>query len=140
VEGGAGSRRHSVGRLLESHQNMNKGRAGEDMGSKEMDSCPLTEGQGQGGPLGLPCNSTYTQCSPFGQAAYAASLLDGGGHPPAGGWFVSPGGVEHHDWVYVCALLLFLGESGPWLVFLGGGGCFWVERNDVDIGGYPESK
>jgi hypothetical protein len=31
---------------------------------------------------------------------------------------MSPGGVEHCDRVCVCALLPFLGVSGPWLVFL----------------------
>jgi hypothetical protein len=58
VEGEAGSRRHSVCRLLESRQlevwslelvqrwrggiHMNKGRVGEDRGNKETDGCPLT--------------------------------------------------------------------------------------------------
>jgi hypothetical protein len=57
VEGEAGSRRHSVCRLLESRRlevwslelvqrkgggiHMNKGRVGEDRGSKETDGCPL---------------------------------------------------------------------------------------------------
>jgi hypothetical protein len=58
AEGEAGSRRYSVCQLLESHRlevwslelvqrwgggiHMNKGRVGEDRGSKEMDRCPLT--------------------------------------------------------------------------------------------------
>jgi hypothetical protein len=58
VEGEVGSRRHSVCRLLESRWlevwslelvqrwgggiHMNKGRVGEDRGSKETDGCPLT--------------------------------------------------------------------------------------------------
>jgi hypothetical protein len=58
AEGEAGSQRHSVCRLLESHWlevwslelvqrwgggiHMNKGRVGEDRGSKETDGCPLT--------------------------------------------------------------------------------------------------
>jgi hypothetical protein len=58
AEGEAGSRRHSVCQLLESCRfkvwslelvqrwgvgiHMNKGRVGEDRGSKETDGCPLT--------------------------------------------------------------------------------------------------
>jgi hypothetical protein len=61
AEGEAGSRRHLVCRLLESRRlevwslelvqrwgggiHMNKGRVGEDRGSKETDGCPLTETQ-----------------------------------------------------------------------------------------------